>query len=269
MSCEVKSLETEVNKLLGGWCDLDGKIKSSVIFDFDQDKNHGEEFCKPNDCLLLQDYDQDRKYISDSSQTPALDIKNTEDLHDFDKEYRQDYQLQNQQFQYLKDFKSNHTFQKFSDCNHSFATELLENEEIGNNALYRVDLSKLSDIQKHIALRGKDTEIVEITTADNNQYFGRLKAMEVNENGELIITFIQNSQKEFIKNKEIFSLNAGNKISDLQVKKDQLTRYQYNTTESYKNVIEFTQEGMQGFKGLNEVVSGIFDKLLHIKSDGS
>lgn len=110
---------------------------------------------------------------------------------------------------------------------------------------------------------------MELTTADDKQYFGKLKAMEVNENGELIITFIQNSQKEFIKNKEIFSLNAGNKISDLQVKKDQLTRYQYNTTESCKNVIEFTQEGIQGFKGLNEVVSGIFDKLLHIKSDGS
>jgi hypothetical protein len=135
--------------------------------------------------------------------------------------------------------------------------------------LYNVDLSKLLDSQKHVALRGTDTEIIEIATADNKQYFGKLKAMEVDENGELIMTFIPNSQKEFIKNKEVFSLSTGNIISDLNVKKDQLTHYHYNSTESCRNDINCTQETERGFKSLNEAVSGIFDKLLHIKRDGS
>ena len=34
----------------------------------------------------------------------------------------------------------------------------------------------------------------------------------------------------------------------------------YNTTESCINEIEFTQEKAKGYKGLDEVMSGIFDK---------
>ena len=270
ISSELKTLELDTEKLLGKWCDLDGKIKSSVTFEFDQDRKDGEELCKPDgshDHLLLQDDGLEQEYnISGSNQTPTLDIKNTGDLQEFDNEY---HQAQNQSLQYLKDFGCNDMFSNPSRYNDSFETELPESEAIGNNVLYSVDLSKLSDSQKHVALRGSDTEIMEITTADNKQYFGKLKAMEVDENGELIMTFIPNSQKEFIKNKEIFSLRVGNTTSNLRIKEDQLTHYQYNTTESCRNDIEFTQGRTQGFKSLNKAVSGIFDKLLHIKSDGS
>jgi hypothetical protein len=110
---------------------------------------------------------------------------------------------------------------------------------------------------------------MEITTADNKQYYGKLKTMEVDEEGDLIMTFMPNKQKEFIKNKEIFSLSVGNNLSDLHVKKDQLTHYQYNSTESCRNDINCTQEILRGFKSLNEAVSGMFDKLIHIKSNDS
>ena len=273
LSSELRTLEIDTEKLLGKWCDLGGKIKNSVTFDFDQDEKEGEKLCKPDgshDHLLLQNNIQEAEYnIYSSNQTSTLDIKNTEDLQEFNKEYHQDYQVNNQSLDYLKDFECKNTFLNPSRYNDSFETELPKSESMSNNVSCSVDLSRLPDSQKHLALRGSDTEIMEITTADNKQYFGKLKAMEVDEKGELIMTFIPNSQKEFIKNKEIFSLSVGNTTSNLRIKEDQLTHYKYNTTESCRNDIEFTQGMTQGFKSLNEAVSGIFNKLLHVKSDGS
>ena len=211
ISHELKTLEIDTEKLLGKWCDLDGKIKASVTFDFDQDKKSNGEPYKFDDYLLLQDGDQGRECISSISKISTLNIKNTEDLQDFGNEY---HQVQNQSLHYLKDFECKDTLLKLSDYDHSFENELPESEAIVNNVSYSIDLSRLSDSQKHVALRGTDTEIMEITTADNKQYFGKLKAMEVDENGELIMTFIPNNQKEFIKNKEIFSLNTGNTLSE-------------------------------------------------------
>ncbi len=274
ISSELKTLEIDTEKLLGKWCDLVGQIKSSVTLDFDQDKRDGEELCKrdgSDDHLLLQDDGRELEYNISGSSNPifTLNIKNREGLQEFDNEYYRDHQVHDQPLHHLKDFECNHTIPKPSRYDCFFETELPESELIGNNILYNVDLSKLSDSQKHVALRGSDTEIMEITTADNKQYFGKLKTMEVDKNGELIMTFIPNSQKEFIKNKDIFSLSTGNSISDLHANKDQLTNYQYNSTESCINNVEFIQEKMQGFKSLDEAVSGIFDKLLYIKSDGS
>ena len=94
----------------------------------------------------------------------------------------------------------------------------------GKQYIHSVDLSNLSDSQKHIALCGSDTEIMEITTADNKQYFGKLKAMEVDEHGELIMTFYQVAKENLLKTR-IFFLNTGNTTSYLNVKQDQLTCY--------------------------------------------
>jgi len=232
LSSELRTLEIDTEKLLGKWCDLGGKIKDSVDFDFDQDKKSNGEPYKFDDYLLLQDGDQGRECVSSISKISTLNIKNTEDLQDFGNEY---HQVQNQSPHYLKDFECKDTLLKLSDYDHSFETELPESEAVGNNVSYSVDLSRLSDSQKHVALRGTDTEIMEITTADNKQYFGKLKAMEVDENGELIMTFIPNNQKEFIKNKDIFSLSADNINSDLYSKNKELTCNQYNTTESCRN----------------------------------
>ena len=218
MSYEVKALEIEVDKLLGKWCDLEGKIKSSVISKFDYNKKSDEELYKSQDQLLYSSKDIVYKDMLSES----------------------DY------------------------CNNAFETELAEDATGESNIIHSVDLLNLSDSQKHIALCGSDTEIMEITTTDNKQYFGKLKAMEVDEHGELIMTFLPSSQREFIKNKDIVSLNAGNTTSYLNVKQDQLTCYQYNTIESCRNNIEFTQGKTQGFKSLDEAVSSIFNKLLPI-----
>ena len=210
--------EIEVDKLLGRWCDLEGKIKSSVISKFDYNKKSDEELYKSQDQLLYS----------------SKDIVYTDML------LKSDY------------------------CNKTFETELAEDTTGESNIVYSGDLSNLADSQKHIALCGSDTEIMEITTTDDKRYFAKLKAMEVDEHGKLIMTFLPSSQREFIKNKDIFSLNAGNTTSYLNVKQDQLTCYQYNTIESCRNNIEFTQGKTQGFKSLDEAASSIFNKLLPI-----
>ena len=222
MSHEVKSLEVEVNKLLGGWCNLEGKII------------------------------EESKYIGNKENPTALLL--TTDLKSIQKD--------NTDKDSMMPSESNETM-----MNNNYYLEKYPKYRPLNNC--NINLSNLSEEQRHIALRGSDNEIMEITTADNKQYFGKLKAIEVDENGELIMTFIPSSQKEFIKNKEIFTLNTGNTISDLHSKNKQLTCNQYNTTESCRNDIEFTQGRTQGFTSLNEAVSGIFDKLPHIKSDSS
>jgi hypothetical protein len=152
-------------------------------------------------------------------------------------------------------------------CNNAFETELAEDATGESNIIHSVDLSRLSDSQKHIALYGSDTEIMEITTTDNKQYFGKLKAMEVDEHGELIMTFLPSSQREFIKNKDIFSLNSGNTTSYLNVKQDQPICYQYSNTESYKNDIEYTQDRLRGFRELDGDLNRIIEKLIFIKND--
>ncbi len=221
MSYEVKALEIEVDKLLGRWCDLEGKIKSSAISEFDYNKKSDEELCKPQDQLLYS----------------------SKDIVYKDMLLKSDY------------------------CNNAFETELAEDATGESNIIHSVDLSRLSDSQKHIALYGSDTEIMEITTTDNKQYFGKLKAMEVDEHGELIMTFLPSSQREFIKNKDIFSLNSGNTTSYLNVKQDQPICYQYSNIESYKNDIEYTQDRLLGFRELDGDLNRIIEKLIFIKND--
>ena len=271
ISPELKTLEIDTEKLLGKWCDLEKKIKSSMPLDSDQDKKDGEELCKSEGSynhLLLQDDSLKPEYnISGSNQTSTFDVKNREDLQELDNEYYQGHRVHNQSLHYLKDHGCKDIISKQSLYDHSFETELPESEAVGNNVSYRVDLSRLPDSQKHIALYGSDTEIMEITTTDNKQYFGKLKAMEVDEEGELIMTFLSSSQREFIKNKETLSLNSGNTNSYLNVKQDQLTCYQHNTIESCRNDIEFTQDRLRGFRELDGDLNRIIEKLIFIKND--
>lgn len=57
ISYEVRTLEIAVNKLLGGYYDLEDKIKSSVISEFDYDKKSDKELCKAQDEILYSSKD--------------------------------------------------------------------------------------------------------------------------------------------------------------------------------------------------------------------
>ena len=267
VSHEIKSLGIEVNKLLGGWYDLEKEIKLCATSEFNKITKLNNEYYKPYGSVLQNDSGQNRKYIIGETKKYVVNIENNIALSNFKEESRRNHQTRHQLFQSFRELEHKDKMPKLDYSHYSFETELPENEATGNNILYKVDLSNLLDSQKHVVLRGSDTEIMEITTTDNKHYFGKLKAMEVDKNGELIMTFIPNIRKEFIKNKEIFSLSQDNKISDVPVKKDQLTCSQYSTTESYKNDIEYTQDRLRGFRELDGDLNRIIEKLIFIKND--
>jgi hypothetical protein len=267
VSHEIKSLGIEVNKLLGGWYDLEKEIKLCATSKFSKITKLNNEHYRSYGSVLQNDSSKNRKYIIGETKKYAVNIENNIALSNFKEESGRNHQTRPQLFQSFRELEHKDKMPKLDYSHYSFETELPENEATGNNMLYKVDLSNLSDSQKHLSLRDADKEIIEITTADNKRYFAKLKAMEVDEHGELIITFIPNTQREFIERKEIFSLNAGNKTPNFPDPSNQLTCYQYNITESCEKDVDCIQDRVQGFKSLDEAVSGIFDKLLCIKGN--
>ena len=201
--------------MLGAWCDLEGKIKSSAISEFDYNKKYDEELCKPQDQLL---------YSS-------------------------------------KDVVYNDMLSKSDYCNHAFETELAEDDTRESNIIYSVDLSNLADSQKHIALQGSDTEIMEITTAGNRQYFGRLKTMEVNDSGDLVMTLVPGIGKEFIESENRMLLTGGITGLGTDFDKNRLTHDSSNVTGSCKNDIEQMQEKSRRFTGIDKALAGILNNL--------
>ena len=215
ISYEVRTLEIEVDKLLGRWCDLEGKIKSSVISEFDYNKKSDEELCKHQDQLLYS----------------------SKDIVYKDMLLKSDY------------------------CNNAFETGLAEDAKGESNIIYSVDLSNLSDSQKHIVLQGSDTEIMEITTAGNRQYFGRLKTMEVNDRGELVMTLVPEIGKEFIESENRMLLTGGITGLGTDFGKNRLTHDSSDVTGSCKNDIRQMQEKPQGFTGIDKALARILNNL--------
>ncbi len=215
ISYEVRTLEIEVDKLLGRWCDLEGKIKSSVISEFDYNKKSDEELCKPQDQLLCS----------------------SKDIVYKDMLLKSDY------------------------YNNAFETGLAEDATGESNIIYSVDLSNLSDSQKHIALQGTDTEIMEITTAGNRQYFGRLKTMEVNDSGELVMTLTPGIEKQFIESKNRMLLTGGITGLGIDFAENRLTQDLSDVTGSCKNDIRQMQEKSREFTGIDKALAGILNNL--------
>jgi len=215
ISYEVRTLEIEVDKLLGRWCDLEGKIKSSVISEFDYNKKSDEELCKPQDQLLCSSKDIVYK-----------------DMHS-----KSDY------------------------YNNVFETGLAEDATGESNIIYSVDLSNLSDSQKHIALCGSDTEIMEITTAGSRQYFGWLKTMEVNDSGELVMTLVPGIEKQFIESKNRMLLTGGITGLGIDFAENRLTQDLSDVTNSCKNDIRQMQEKSREFTGIDKALAGILNNL--------
>ena len=215
ISYEVRTLEIEVDKLLGGRCDLEGKIKSRAISEFDYIKKSDEELYKPQDQLF---------YSS-------------------------------------KDIVCKDMISKSDYCNNAFETELVEDAAGESNIIYSVDLSNLSDNQKHIALHGTDTEIMEITTAGNRQYFGRLKTMEVNDSGELVMTLVPEIGKEFIESENRMLLTSGIMELGTDFGKNRLTYDLDDVTGSCKNDIWQVQEKSRRFTGIDKALARILNNL--------
>ena len=102
---------------------------------------------------------------------------------------------------------------------------------------------------------------MEITTAGNRQYFGRLKTMEVNDRGELVMTLVPEIGKEFIESENRMLLTGGITGLGTDFGKNRLTHDSSDVTGSCKNDIRQMQEKPQGFTGIDKALARILNNL--------
>ena len=209
LSREIKSLEVEVNKLLGGWCDLNSKITEGKE-EYKGDITNNQYQIKPRQNHGMLD-----------------DIENN--LID-----KQDY---------CRDFNLRHRLNNDD-------LDVIDNRTKGIN-LCDIDLSHISDEQRFLKLQGSDTDIMEIATLNHKQYFGKLKTIEVNDCGDLVMTLKPIKDKEF--------LGYSTRLPHVSQTESVLNNAENLsiTDVGYIDPVEQDQQFRQGFAKIDKALSGI------------
>jgi len=171
LSHEAKALESDVNSLLGGWCDLTGKITGGVKV-----ANVRE-----------WEVSRDSEVAVYSSTKTSLGIR----LEDNGYEER-----------------FNRSEYSTSEC--SFAASSFGKEECkrfdygfpeieGRDKLLNVDLSHIHEDQRYLKVTPSDNDSsVKLETINGKEYFVKLKELEMNERGEFVMTLRSIPNKCFI-----------------------------------------------------------------------
>lgn len=260
LSEEIKSLEIEVNKLLGRWYDLAKEIKLYTTSKFNKitELNNPDYQCYGS--VLPNNSGQNNKYIIVKNKKYVVNIVNNIALYNLQQKSEREHEIRNQLFQNGQVLNYKHKkIPHYNYFYYSFEKVLSTNEVTSNKIVDKVDLSNLLDKQKHLSLY--------VPNVDNKRYFPKLKTIKVNENGELTISFIRNIKKAFITIRAILNLSSDNQISDAFVKKDYLISYQFSTTKSSKNDIEYTQDRLKGFCKLDGALNRVIEKLIFITNN--
>ena len=167
LSHETKALESDVNNLLGGWCDLAGKITKGVNVSGVIEKN--------------------TLSIRDVNTSVSADIRLELGLDE--KDYRQKpcprYGLA------LDDSFSSDFNDKGS---RPFDYDFPKIEERSN--CINISLSHIPEQQKYLKVIPSDNDdSIKLETINGKEYFVRLKELEMNEDGELLMTLrsVQNT----------------------------------------------------------------------------
>ena len=162
LSHEAKALESDVNSLLGGWCDLVGKIKGGVTVDT---MREGEI-----------NSDRDVAVYSSIKASLGLGLEDTWHEERFNRPERPKF-----------------------DC--SFAASSFGNEEgegfdygfpeiEESGKLLDVDLSHIREEQRYLKVTPSDNDdSVKLETINGKEYFVKLKELEMNKEGEFVMTF--------------------------------------------------------------------------------
>ena len=150
LSHEIKSLESAVNSVLGGWCNLERKIIEESK-DLDNKENYAVS--------LLTTNLKPVQVANTASGILMLSDGNRPVINDY--RYSEDY------------------------C---------ETESLNHR---NVDLSHIPNEQKYLKIQGSDTDLIEINTINHRQYFGKLKTLEVNGAGDLVLTMKPSNNQLF------------------------------------------------------------------------
>jgi len=199
LSHEAKALESDVNSLLGGWCDLTGKITVGVKVANTRD---GE-------------IDSDRDVAVYSSTKPSLKL-GLEDTG-YEESERFDYGFP---------------------------------EIDGRGKLLNVDLSHIPEEQRYLKVSpSNNDDSMTLETINGKEYFVKLKELEMNEEGEFVMTLRSSSSSAF--QNQIIESSRGNLLlsSDKKLSFD-------NTDE------QATQLSKNGFTRIDGALANIFNNLI-------
>jgi len=222
LSHEAKALESDVNSLLGGWCDLVGKIKGGVTVD----------------TMREGEINSDRDVAAYSSIKASLGLGLEDTWHEerFNRSERPKF-----------------------DC--SFAASSFGNEEgegfdygfpeiDRRGKLLNVDLSHIPEEQRYLKVSPSDNDdSMKLETINGKEYFVKLKELEMNEEGEFVMTLRSSSSSAF--QNQIIESSRGNLLlsSDKKLSFD-------NTDE------QAAQLNKKEFTRIDGALANIFNNLI-------
>jgi hypothetical protein len=169
LSHEAKALESDVNNLLGGWCDLVGKITEGINVPATLEENTPRirgvnTSVSANISLELGLEERDYRQNPYSRYGIALDDSFTSDFND----------------------------KRSNNIDYSFS----EIEERSN--CLNISLSHIPEQQKYLKVIPSDTDdSIKLETINGKEYFVKLKELEMNKDGDFVMTLSPSSGVSF------------------------------------------------------------------------
>lgn len=161
LSHEAKALEFDVNGLLGGWCDLVGKITCGVKA---VTMREGEI-----------NSDRDTSIYSSTRASLELGLEGSGYEERFNRsEYPTfDCSFSASSFGHEESERFDYGFSEIDEC----------------SKLLNVDLSRIPEEQRYLKVTPSDNDdSVKLETINGKEYFVKLKELELNEGGEFVMT---------------------------------------------------------------------------------
>ena len=221
LSHEAKALESDVNSLLGGWCDLTGKITEGINVPAKLEEKtlsigDVNTSVSANSPLELEVEKRECRQNPCSHYDVVLDDSFSSDFND-----QESYQL-------------DYDFPKIEE----------------HNNCVNINLSHLPEQQKYLKVTPSDNDdSIKLETINGKEYFVRLKELEMNEDGEFMMTLSPSSGGSF-----------GNQVTallgyDNLLLSDKKLRFD-NTDE------QATQLSKNGFTRIDGALANIFNNLI-------
>ena len=223
LSYEAKALESDVNNLLGGWCNLVSKITDGVNVPAKLEENTPsirdvDVYSSTNVPLELGLEERECQQRSYPSEDLALDGSFVFDLasdqgsHQFDYDYPEIEQRRN---------------------------------------LLNVSLARIPEQQKYLKVIPSDTDdSMKLETINGKEYFVKLKELEMNDNGEIVMTLKTDNGSAF--QSQIAVSSYGNLL---------LSSSKYFVCTDRNN--QQTHQATRGFVKIDTTLSSIFNNLQH------
>jgi hypothetical protein len=220
LSCEAKALESDVNNLLGGWCDLVGKITDGVNASATLEENTPsirdvDVYSSTNLPLELGLEEREYQQSPYPSEDLALDGSFVFDLASDQGSHQVDY-------------------------------DYPEIEERSN--CLNISLSHIPEQQKYLKVIPSDNDdSMKLETINGKEYFVKLKELEMNDQGEFVMTLKTDNCSAF--QSQIAASSYGNLL---------LSSSKHLVCTDRNN-----QQTTRGFVKIDTTLSSIFNNLQH------